>query len=77
MQAEQRKRRGFVNLLGIVSKANVCPVVAVHHRRTAVEVDSLNSHICHVTPCSRSPIPGKAESYVRSTRARFDHFTTM
>lgn len=49
-EAQECERRSLVDLLGIVSKPDVRPEVAVHHGRTAVEFDRLNSHICQRDP---------------------------
>jgi hypothetical protein len=45
-KAQKRERRSLVDLLGIMSKPDVLPKVAVHHRRTVIEFGLLDSHIC-------------------------------
>lgn len=45
-EAKERKRCGFVDLLGIMSEPYVGTEVSVDHRHAAVEFRLLHSHIC-------------------------------
>ena len=48
--AQQRERRGFVDLLRVMSEPDMRTKVPVQHRYPLVEVHRLNSNVRHLTP---------------------------